>query len=287
MLLVPSPLTSAGFENWFASERLGADPLGMLIEFVTHPGNIVYAAAATQAAGMLFRSQILLRSLLLVGSGLYLIYYALAAEDPLWQAMAATTTLALANAYGLSMLLLSRSTRIIPADQLPLYEMLSGLEPGDFKALMRFGTARTLVNDETLTVKGEVPDRLFYIIDGAVEIEKDTAIRFRIASRHFIGEVSLVLGTPASATVWAPAGTRVIEWRRGDLAKAMDRQNRLKLAVEALIARDMARKVAVGAAILDTPLATGTLDSSQAVSTSASYPITSEAAPASPAAATT
>ena len=224
--------------------------MGVFIDLVAQPGNIVYIAAATQAAGMLFRSQIILRVLLLLGSGLYLVYYATAAENPLWQAMAATTAISLANIYGISMLLLSRSVRIIPAHQFALFKMLDGMEPGDFRALMRFGQTRTLQREEALTVKGEVPDRLFYVIEGEVEIEKKTAPRFRIAPRNFIGEVSLVLGSPASATVLAPPGTRIIEWPRDRLTKQMDRRNRLKLAIEALIARDMARKVAIGSGTL-------------------------------------
>jgi len=224
--------------------------LGVFIDLVTHPGNLVFIAAAAQVVGMLCRSQTLLRIFLLIGSSFYFLNYAFAAEEPLWQGMAASTAMSMANVYGLSMLLLSRSTRIIPAHQLELFRMLGGLQPGDFKALMRLGEVRTLQADEVLTVKSKVPDRLFYVIDGTVEIEKDAAPAFRISPRNFIGEVSLILGTPASATVRAPAGTRVVEWPRDRLVREMQRRSRLKLAVEALIARDMARKVAVGSGIV-------------------------------------
>ncbi len=231
--------------------RLGrGHDLGTFIDLVFHPGNIVYIAAATQAAGMLFRTQITLRIFLLVGSGLYLAYYASAAADPLWEAMAATSAIACANVYGLTMLLLSRSPRMIPAGQQSLYQMMGGLEPGDFRNLMRVGQLRTLQASEVLTVAGEVPDRLIFLIDGDVVIEKGSAPPFRLPPRHFIGEVSLVLTTPASATVRASAGTKLVEWPRDRLVREMDRRARLKLAVEAMIARDMARKVAAGAGVL-------------------------------------
>lgn len=238
--------------------------MGVFIDLISHPGNLVFIAAAAQVVGMLCRSQTLLRIFLLIGSSFYFLNYAFAAEEPLWQGMAASTAMSMANVYGLSMLLLSRSTRIIPADQLALYRIMGGLEPGHFKALMRFGEVRTLQADEVLTVKGDVPDRLFYVIEGAVEIEKDAAPAFRIPPRHFIGEVSLILGTPASATVRAPAGTRVIEWPRQSLAREMQRRNRLKLAVEALIARDMARKVAVGSGVLSPAAETKVLEAATA-----------------------
>ena len=218
-------------------------------ELVLQPGNVVYLAAATQAAGLLLRAQLLLRLLLLAGSGFYLTYYALATATPLWEAIAAEALIAAANGFGLAMLLLSRSRWLIPADQVELYDMLGELEPGEFKTLMRYGQIRTLDEAEVLTVEGKVPDRLVYVIDGAVEIEKG-GTRFEIPPRHFIGEISLVLDTLASATTRAPAGAQIVEWPRARLVRGMRRHHRLKLAVEALIGKDMARKVAAGTRIM-------------------------------------
>ena len=222
------------------------------MDFIVHPGNLVFIAAAAQVLGMLCRTQIRLRIFLLIGSSFYFLNYAFAAEEPLWQGMMAATAMSTANVYGLWMLLRGRSIRIIPSDQLPLYRMLGGLEPGDFVTLMRFSNVRTLQCEEVLTVKGQVPDKLFYVIDGSVEIDKGEVPHFSMSPRHFIGEVSLILGTPASATVRAPAGARVIEWRRDELINQMDRSAKLKLAIEALIARDMARKVAIGSGVMAT-----------------------------------
>ena len=220
-----------------------------VVEVLIRPGNIVYLAAATQAAGLLLRTQLVLRLFLLLGSGFYLTYYAMAAASPLWEAIAAEALIASANAYGLAMLLLSRSRWLIPESQLDLFDMIGELEPGEFKALMRHGRMRTLETDEVLTVEGRVPERLVYVIDGEVEIDKGGAT-FKLAPRHFIGEISLVLGTAASATTRVAAGTQIVEWPRSALSRAMTRQHRLKLAVEAIIGKDMARKVAAGASVL-------------------------------------
>ena len=220
-----------------------------VVELVLQPDNVVYLAAATQAAGLLLRAQLLLRLLLLAGSGFYLTYYALAAATPLWEAIAAETLIAAANGFGLAMLLLSRSRWLIPAEQAELFDMLGELEPGEFKTLMRYGRIRTLDETEVLTVEGQVPDRLVYIIDGAVEIEKG-GTRFDIPPRHFIGEISLALDTLASATTRAPAGAQIVEWPRERLVRGMRRHHRLKLAVDALIGKDMARKVAAGGSIM-------------------------------------
>ncbi|MFT7575962.1 MAG: hypothetical protein ACI9XZ_002346 [Alphaproteobacteria bacterium] len=220
-----------------------------IVELLIQPQNFVYLAAATQAAGLLLRAQIILRLFLLAGSGFYLTYYAVAAAFPLWEAIAAEALIASANGYGLAMLLLGRSRWLIPAGQLDLFDMIGELEPGEFKTLMRYGRIRTLETGEVFTVEGQIPDRLVYVIDGVVEIQKGSA-QFELPSKHFIGEISLILNTPASATTRAPEGAQIVEWPRNDLTHAMNRNHRLKLAVEAIIGKDMARKVAAGASVI-------------------------------------
>jgi hypothetical protein len=210
---------------------------------VLHPANFVYLAAGVQVLGYLLRDQVKLRLLLLCGTFFYVLYYALAATTPLWDAILASSVLGLANLVDLSSLLLSRSAWLIPAEQRPLFEMLGGVQPGDFRALMKFGTMRTAGTEEEITRLGETPDRLFYISAGEPRVVKAGG-DFMIPPRCFIGEVSLMLGAPASATVRLPAGAEFVEWPRETLARAMRRNHRLKLALEALMAEDMARKVA-------------------------------------------
>lgn len=217
---------------------------------LVNSSHLVFFAAAVQAAALLFTEQVKIRVLLLIGSALYLVYYAVVAGDPLWEAMAATLAMSLANVFGLTALMVSRSARFIPANQMNLYSMFSGVEPGEFRALMKRGTVRTLTENETLTTVGAVPDRLYFVIDGEIEVEQGQGC-FQLPPRHFLGEISLMLGTPASATVRVGAGAHLVEWQRENLVRAMTRQPKLKIAVESLLGRDMARKVAVLAGHID------------------------------------
>ncbi len=214
------------------------------------PDNLVFLAAAIQAGALLFRGQIKIRVLLLIGSMVYLLYYMTVAKEPLWEAIIATTAMSVANIFGLGALLLGNTVRLIPASQIPLYSMFGSVAPGEFRALMRHGQIRRLSENEVLTSIGEVPDSLYFVIEGDLEIQQGLG-RFSSPGRHFIGEVSLMLGTPASATVTLKKGARIVEWRRERLIRAMGRHPKLKIAVESLLGRDMARKVAVGAGRID------------------------------------
>ena len=115
---------------------------------------------------------------------------------------------------------------------------------------MKHARVRRLKKDETLTTVGEVPGQLYYVIEGDIEIEQGEG-RFRIPPRHFIGEVSLMLGTPASATAHAKAGARWWNGRATGWSGPWPASPELMIAVESLLGRDMARKVATAASCID------------------------------------
>lgn len=70
-----------------------------------------------------------------------------------------------------------------------------------------------LDSDEQLTTQGTVPEKLFYILSGEVLIDKD-GNRFNAGPRVFVGEISIILGTPASASVFLAKGAEIVEWNR-------------------------------------------------------------------------
>lgn len=221
-----------------------------LLDQLIEPGHLVFLAAAIQAVALLFQGQVRIRFFLLIGSMVYLTYYMIAADEPLWEAMVATLAMSAANIYGLAALLMANTVRSIPGDQIALFSMFGGVEPWEFRSLMRHGQIRRLTENEALTTLGEVPENLYFIIDAGIEIEQGHG-RFRIPPGHFIGEVSLVLGTPASATTHVKAGTQLVEWPRERLIRKMARQPKLMVTVVSLLSRDMGRKVAEGAGRID------------------------------------
>ena len=88
-----------------------------------------------------------------------------------------------------------------------------------------------------------MPDRLFYVLSGEVIIDKD-GDRFSAGPKVFVGEISMILGTAASASVSLGKGVEIMEWDRNALFKAMAAKDSFRVAVEAIIGKDMAQKVA-------------------------------------------
>ena len=217
--------------------------MGNLLELLAQPDSLVIGAAACYVLGLLFKNQIILRALILLGTALYIGYYYIAADEPLWGAIYTSVLIGIANIIGFINLIISQSPRFISASQMDLYTMLGGMEPGNFRKLMKIGNRRILDSEEQLTAQGTIPEKLFYVLSGEVIIDKD-GNRFSAGPRVFVGEISIILGTTASASVFLSKGAEVVEWDRNTLFKAMAAKDSFRVAVEAVIGKDMAQKVA-------------------------------------------
>ena len=79
-----------------------------------------------------------------------------------------------------------------------LYRIFYTLSPG-FRTLMRISNWTKADEVETITTKGEVPEHLFFILDGDVSIRRDSK-SFNAGPGH-IGELAFLTKNPATATV--------------------------------------------------------------------------------------
>jgi hypothetical protein len=206
---------------------------------------VVGIAMSLQIVGFLMRDQVTLRLLVLAGSAFYVLYYVIVADTPLWDAIVGTSLIAAANLVGLVALLLSRARFTVPSDQRDMLDALRPLEPGLFRRLMRAGEMVRPASARPMTEEGSAPDALWFVAEGRIEIDK-FGESVEIEGPCFIGEIAWLQGVPATATTRLLPDARAVRWPRAALAKATRRSPRLATALEALIAQDMARKVALG-----------------------------------------
>ncbi|MEO0680377.1 MAG: cyclic nucleotide-binding domain-containing protein [Pseudomonadota bacterium] len=220
-----------------------------MLEALPLPTVILYVAVGLYVMGFLFRNQIVLRALVLTGSSCYVIYYYIVSETPLWDAIIATGLIMASTAYGLINLLLSRSRLAVPWAQLPVLEAMTTfgrIEPGLFRSLMKAGSLRSATEETPLTQEGVPPEALVFLVSGGMRIRKGD-VDIVLPGPCFIGEVGWMLGTPASADVHAAEGAEYVLWPRETLRRTIRANPRLETALDALVAHDMARKVAAAA----------------------------------------
>ena len=203
---------------------------------------IVNAAAIVAVAALALRDQLKLRLLLLVSIALTLFGQVSDPGPPQWDAMFWTAVTWAINAWVSVQIILDRTNIGLNDEEQKLFAIFSSLTPGEFRLLIRLATWHTAAQSTLLTAEGIVPDQLFYVFDGAMEIVKGNRAS-TLAPQTFIGEIAFLRGTPASATITVMPGTRYIAWNTVTLEKLFDKQQKLRVAVTRLLSHDMALKV--------------------------------------------
>lgn len=211
-------------------------------------GVLAWIAGGLYALGYLIINQVILRLLVLIGTGFYIWYYWVVGDVPLWDAVLVSFVLGAANVIGLINLLLHRSPLYIPREHLDLYTNGFGhMPPSEFRRLMRCGSRKVLTEDHILTYERRPVEQMHFIIGGTTTIEKLGEV-FKVPPGFLVGEVAYLTGRKSSATTYVPAGSELITWEFSDLQRLSRRKPRFKLALEAMISHDLASKVAIAVA---------------------------------------
>ncbi len=213
------------------------------MENMALPDYVVLAAGVTFVLGYLIINQVALRLAVMVGTCLYIWYYSIASDTPLWSAIWTSVAMGLANLFGLFTLWLRSSPLSIPRKHRDIYAHFNILPPGDFRKLMAVAKRQTLPAGHVLTSKNARVKSVYFVINGSVAVDK-FGDRFFLPDGIFLGEVGYLTGNRASATTVLTADSDVLEWDVADLKNQSERDVRFKLAMDALISLDLAEKVA-------------------------------------------
>ena len=205
---------------------------------------LIVGAVSTYVIGFLFRDQIYTRLLVFLGSALYILYYLVVAERPLWDAVIGSTLIALSSLQGILVLWWSRSAWAIPKADLHIFQAIGNIEPGLFRQLVRAADRKSENAATELVVEGKPTQDLWYLVSGTVVVKRDGRPPATITRPSFIGEIAWLTRGPASATVIAEPGSVLLRWGEADLRRKARRSHRLEMALDALIAQDLAAKLA-------------------------------------------
>ena len=132
---------------------------------------LVHAGAATFLIAYIVRDQLLLRGFIVIGTILYVIYYLLLPQ-PLWSALTWNSLFIVINCVMMFIIYKDRAKFSMSDQEEELYRLFYTLSPGEFRTLMKIGTWFHTEKEEQITTKGEVPERLFFILDGTVSVDR-------------------------------------------------------------------------------------------------------------------
>ncbi|MEL6957391.1 MAG: cyclic nucleotide-binding domain-containing protein [Pseudomonadota bacterium] len=215
-----------------------------MFEAIDSKSLLIIAAVGAYVLGFLFRDQIYTRLLVVIGSMNYIVYYWFAGPTPLWDAIIGSTLIAASSLQGLIMLCWSRMDIAVPSSARHIYSNIGNIEPGLFRRLIRSAETRVTDAPTTLVEQHKKPEHLWYIVRGQVLLKREGQPDVTVTRPGFIGEIAWMTSSPASATVIADKGVELLCWKHSDLRRAMRYSAKLELALEALIAQDIANKLA-------------------------------------------
>ncbi len=210
---------------------------------------IVYAAGGAFIVGYLIINQVILRWMVNLGTLLYIWYYAVAIEEPM-AAILTSVAMGTANCIGLAQIYYRNSKLVIPAAHKDIYPLFETLPPGDFRALMNLATREVTDKNQQITKESKENEKLYYVLSGNLSAMKKKQ-KFALPARIFVGEVAYMTNQPASATTKLGKGAEILSWNIEELRAKSKKNDRFRLALDALISADLARKVTTAVAPKD------------------------------------
>jgi hypothetical protein len=208
------------------------------------PSWLIYIGAALLLLAYAIRDELRLRIMIVVSTFVYIAYYYLVRGGPLWEAIVTSALMVGINLWVLAQILLERTTLRLSEDEKRLFDAFDTLNPGQFRRVLSLANWRTASDPDgtPLTREDEPSGALFYIFDGVISVEKRVR-QFRLPEGNFVGEVGFILNRPTTATTVAPQGVRYVEWDASTLRSLSSKRPNLGNALNALLTRDLAKKL--------------------------------------------
>jgi len=206
------------------------------LDILVHIGAFLFLLA------YLVRDQILLRGLIILGTVFYIVYYFFM-ETPLWSALLWNSSFVVINLLMIGVIYSDRASFVMSEREKKLYQVFNTLSPGEFKKLLKIADWFDGSSEEQITTEGEVPARLYFIIDGEALIARDDK-KFFVGPSVFIGELAYLIKKPATATVKLTDKVVGISWKTSSLIKLLASNPQMKIAFDGLLNQDLAAKLA-------------------------------------------
>ena len=206
------------------------------LDILVHIGAFLFLLA------YLVRDQILLRGLIILGTVFYIVYYFFM-ETPLWSALLWNSSFVVINLIMIGVIYSDRASFVMSERERKLYQVFNTLSPGEFKKLLKIADWFDGSSEEQITTEGEVPARLYFIIDGEALIARDDK-KFFVGPSVFIGELAYLIKKPATATVKLTDKVVGISWKTSSLIKLLASNPQMKIAFDGLLNQDLAAKLA-------------------------------------------
>jgi len=118
----------------------------------------------------------------------------------------------------------------------------SAMEPREFKKFVSQGTFSSAAQRVCVIEKGQLDVPLILVISGSPDVVVDESVTIHGAPGLF-GEMSIMLDTAATASVYVTPGCNYVYWSRKALVQFLEQEPYFKHALDAKLSHGLAQKV--------------------------------------------
>jgi hypothetical protein len=204
-----------------------------------------HLAFALILISFLLRDIVWLRAISISASLAAIAYNYFAPAKPLWLVIGWNIVFIAVNVVQILLLYRERRGVEFSDEEKEIYETnFKRLSPVEFMRLLRVASWRDAPAGTTLVAGGDDDREVMLIYSGRAAVEKNGTKLTELRSGDFVGEMSFVTGRPAAAQVTTLEPTRYLGWERSALRALLDRNPSMRVALQAELSDDMARKLA-------------------------------------------
>jgi len=129
-------------------------------------------------------------------------------------------------------------------DERQVHTMIGGrMDILNFKKFMNAGTWCTYEKNKKIITENENIQKLFYIVDGEVDVKiKDSQIA-TITKGNFLGEMSFLSGELPSASVAITTKAKILCWDKSKLKMMMDKNDDFRHEIYSIFSNDLILKI--------------------------------------------
>lgn len=190
------------------------------------------------------RDMLWLRILTIAAIGLLMPFYGL---NQLWEAVAWEGVFMVINIYQTAVLIGERRPVKLSEDEQALRELaFPRLSSPEYRSLMSIAEWKECDKGDTLLEEDTVFSSLMVLFRGRLDVEKGGRRLAELLPGRFVGEMSFITGEATTAAVRAAEPVRFVSWSSERLEKLLSKKPDLRTALQLIIAKDLATKLAKG-----------------------------------------
>lgn len=209
-----------------------------IIEFIGHISYVIFAF------GTGFRNIIYLRTSLIVASVLQIFYTIYSINDIFKTPIVWSVAIIVINIFQVAYILYYKKYMNLSHDEREVFKMMGGnMDIINFKKFMNEGNWATYKENERIIIENESTEKLFYLVDGEVEVKIKGNPIASIKKGNFLGEMSFLSGELPSASVTSVKDIRILYWDKSRLKMMMSKNDDFRHEIYSIFSNDLILKI--------------------------------------------